>query len=199
MPADRHLPVDGLDDVARYRRRLPGSGEAGEHEHELVAAHPRDRIRLPDAFMETIRDLHEKHVADVVAERVVDLFERIEIEEHDGCPRIRASGGGDGLFQTVVEERAARKPGQGVMRGHIAQFQLHSLALGHFVREFRVGRLEFARSGANLLLQTIAQPEKLRFGSFQTRDLLLEMRVQRGDLAREKEGFQNFRSRREND
>ena len=85
------------------------------------------------------------------------------------------------------------------MRGHIAQFQLHSLALGHFVREFRVGRLEFARSGANLLLQTIAQPEKFRFGSFQARDLLFEMRVQRGDLACEQEGLQNLRRRREND
>ena len=132
-------------------------------------------------------------------DEVVRAFEAADVPGALGAATRAAEATGADLFQTVVEERAARKIRQGVMRGHIAQFQLHPLALGHFVREFRIGRLEFARSGANLFLETIAQPEKLRFGSFQTRDLLFEMRVQRGDFAREQEGFQNFRRGREND
>jgi len=51
---------------------------------ELVAAEPGDGVLLGEATCDTGRDGLQEHVADRVAERVIDGFELVEIETQDG-------------------------------------------------------------------------------------------------------------------
>ena len=72
---------------------------AAEHDGELVAAEPRDGA-APATSTSLPRDLAQQLVAGVVAERVVDLLEAVEVDQEDGdvlavaaaregaCPRL---------------------------------------------------------------------------------------------------------------
>ena len=51
----------------------------------------------------------------MVAERVVDLLEAVEVHQHDGGVLAAPGCGGHGLLRAVVEERAVGEIGEGVM------------------------------------------------------------------------------------
>ena len=61
-------------------------------------------------------DLVEEQVAVVVAERVVDLLEAVEVHEHHRDARAVALGGEDRLGGAVAEQRAVGQPGEVVVQ-----------------------------------------------------------------------------------
>jgi hypothetical protein len=99
------------------------------HDREFVAAEPRHRVVLGDAFAEAPCDLLQQHVADRMAKRVVDVLEVIEIETQDR-KLIAASGKPQGLFELLAEQRPVRQVGQRVMARHVGNLFLGGLPFG---------------------------------------------------------------------
>ena len=56
----------------------------GQQDAELVAAEPRDHVLLSERRAQALGHLLQQAVAGVVAERVVDLLEVIEVDQHHG-------------------------------------------------------------------------------------------------------------------
>ena len=86
---------------------------ATAEDRELVAGQPRQLVARPEQCRHSSAELHEQIVAGVMAERVVDLFEPIEIQHHhdpDTLARI-----GDRLRYVPLEQRARRQVGERVM------------------------------------------------------------------------------------
>jgi hypothetical protein len=90
---DRHAVevdrlVQRLGDAARDRLGVGDRAHAGEHEPELVAAHPADRVPLGVDPAQALADLGEQAVALLVAERVVDLLEAVEVDDRHRDPEL---------------------------------------------------------------------------------------------------------------
>ncbi len=84
-----------------------GSGiEARQDHHELVAAQARDRVRFAHGSRQPLRDRLQELVARVVAERVVDALEVVEVEEQASDVRAVALRLREDLLQPLVEQRA---------------------------------------------------------------------------------------------
>jgi len=87
--------------------------------HELVPAHPRDRIALADQAGHQGGHFLQQAVPEGVAERVVDLLELVEVEHRDGDLPARALRLGQRHAEAVVEEIAVRQSRQVVVVGHV--------------------------------------------------------------------------------
>ena len=119
--------ADPAPDLGRARQ--PG---AGQQQRELVAAEPRDeavRRRPPPAGAGRAG---QQPVAGVVAERVVELLEAVEVDHRDG--QRSPSPSLELRREALVEQAAVREPGQlvgqrelarGVQRGVLEEGQRH--------------------------------------------------------------------------
>ena len=87
-----------------------------QQQAELVAAEPRDRVGRSQHVLQPPRELLEQRVADVVAQRVVDLLEAVDVHHHHRDPAAFAARRQDGLPDPVVEERPVREPGEPVVQ-----------------------------------------------------------------------------------
>ncbi len=114
---------------ARGRARPVRVGGGQEH-GELVAAQPRHRVRGAHGRDEAAGHVPEQLVARVVAERVVDLLEVVQVEEEEGQGGTDARGDAQGLLQAVAEQGAIGQVGQRVVQGLVAQ-RVGLLARGH--------------------------------------------------------------------
>ena len=79
----------------------------GNEDAELVAAHPGRPCRWCAASPGAAGDLPEHEVAELVAERLVDLAEVDEVDEQDGGIRALPACGAQRVCEAVGEERAA--------------------------------------------------------------------------------------------
>lgn len=75
---------------------------------KLVTAHSSDKVAGTHSDAEALRNLNEQLVAGTVAERVVDVLEPVEVEEHDRGGRVMSSGAAEGLLGDLIEERTVR-------------------------------------------------------------------------------------------
>lgn len=71
--AHRHL------DLLGHMGRLLGIGQR-QHDDEFIAALARDRVFFPQHRLQAARNLHQQLVSDLMAERVVDVLEVVQIE-----------------------------------------------------------------------------------------------------------------------
>ena len=129
---DLERRAQGLVHALGDERGLVGVGHAVEQDGELVAAEAGDRVRRPDGRLEPAGDRHEQPVSRLVAERVVDELEAVEVEEEHGGGRLR--GGAlrppDRLVEAVEEEHAVGQAGQRVVHRVVLQAPLGLLAGG---------------------------------------------------------------------
>ena len=81
-----------------------------------------------------------------MAEQIVDVLEAIEVEEQHGHVVAVAFGGDQRLIESILQQRAVRQPGQGIVVGDVpdALFGLH--ALEDLGLQLDVGRLQFRRA-----------------------------------------------------
>ena len=145
-------------DRARERRRLVGQPErrhervahARQHRHhlvrrllrvearqdhdELVAAQPRDGVRLAHRAGQPLRDRLQQLVAGVVAQRVVDALEVVEVEEQARDVRAVALRLREDLLQPLVEQRPVRQSGQDVVLRELVRVRGRDLQLARALR-----------------------------------------------------------------
>ena len=82
--ADRIRRRDRADDPARERRDGGAIRDVTQDYSELVAADARDLIALSQSATESLRHCLEQFVAKRMAERLIDVFEIVEIDVEDG-------------------------------------------------------------------------------------------------------------------
>ncbi len=119
-----------MHDFRGYIGHVLGPGEIGEDHIELVAADAGKGIGPPDVRPEPGPDLFEQLIADLVAQRVVDLLETIEIKKKD-CQfllvplRLRKLDCDD-----FLEKASVGQVGQRVVVRHMSDLLLQPLPLG---------------------------------------------------------------------
>ena len=118
---DRCRRRERLQHLAGDRCCVAGARDLGEQHHELVAAVPAHRVGLPHHRGQALRRQAQNVVADVVAERVVDLLEAVQVEEQQADPRPAALRPGDRALQPVEHEHAVGGAGELVVLGRAGQ------------------------------------------------------------------------------
>ncbi len=94
-----------LEDLARESDQISGVVVTAHDNHELVAAHPRERALCLHARREPARHAAQERIARFVAGRVVDLLEAVQIDEQHGNAR-------ELVIQTRRLEQVAHPLGQ---------------------------------------------------------------------------------------
>ena len=121
----------GLDhrvaDALRKRRGVGSLLHLRHDDGELVAAHARDHVELARAAAQTLADQLEQLVADMVAERIVDALEVVEVEtEHREA--LAALDALDLVIELFEQQRAVGQVGQRVVARHVRDTFLGALA-----------------------------------------------------------------------
>ena len=101
-----------------------------EHHDKLIATETRYRVALANAGHQPAADTFEQQVADVMAQRVVEVFEVVKIDEQQGPVFLAAPAGDHRLGQPVQQQAAIRQAGQGVVKRQALGFVFVALLLG---------------------------------------------------------------------
>ena len=136
-----HDPVADEADVIVVAQR------PAQHD-ELVAPEAGDGVDVPGQEREPAPDLGEHLVAGVVAERVVDLLEVVQVDVQDRKPAGLSFQGGKGLGQPVHEGDPVRQTGHRVVEDLVGQS-----VLGRDLRRHVTGDAE----GADDLAAVVAK------------------------------------------
>ena len=119
---DRGDPLGHLD-------RVVLAGDLLEQDPELVGAEAGHGVRRAHGLLEARRGGREQLVADVMAHRVVDELEAIEVEEQDRGLDVAPAQALDRLAEPVHEQHAVGQIGQRVVQRAVADVVLGELAL----------------------------------------------------------------------
>ena len=123
VAADHVGRADGGDDAAGDRLERIGIGLAMGDDGEFVAAEARHQILAAHDAAQPLGDVEDELVADVMAERVVDVLEVIEIDvEHRGS---RAAGAHvvDHGFEPLAEIDAVGQAAYRIVQSEMAQLR----------------------------------------------------------------------------
>ena len=145
-----------------------GLVEAVKEDHELVAAEARDRVAATNTPQHDAGEAPEHVVADRMAERVVDVLERIDVgEDHrDDAPvacRVR-----EGDTRAVVEDRAPRQAREVVVDevrdgSRLLDFAARGRRACSLHRPARPPRRSSSSSGMLRPTRSARQPHRARF------------------------------------
>ena len=112
-------------DAGRSQRRI----DVGQHDGEFVAAQPCHDVAGAHRLAQARRDQAQQVVADVVAERVVDILETIEVDQHQRDLAVVARTGLQGELKLRLEGQAIRQMRQRIVIGEMRQAVGRLLAL----------------------------------------------------------------------
>ncbi len=99
----------GEQEIRLGLRRGRAERMGGQHD-EFVAAEPGDQVIGLDMAAEPRRRLDQQGIAGIMAERVVDRFEIVEIDQEEVDASARSETG-RGLLQPLLEEQAVGQLG----------------------------------------------------------------------------------------
>ena len=113
-----HVDADAADGERPLERRAqpqPGGTRGGlvarrQHDGELVASEPRERVLLPQDLRESRPDLPQHLVPRRVAERVVELSEAVEVDEQERQRSVPRGRRLDGPVEPVDEVAPVAEP-----------------------------------------------------------------------------------------
>ncbi len=131
LEPDRTRPLDLEGD-------LRCGGEVGwppGEDREFVSPEPGDRVGLPQRADEALGDLLEQSIALLVAERVVDAFEPVEIHHQHGPRLAVASGRKERPEQVLPKQRAVRQARERVVQRLVLEALDVGLAFGDITHE----------------------------------------------------------------
>ena len=100
-----------------------------QQDHELVAAQPRHGVAPGHAGAQALGDLLQQLVALLVAQRVVEHLEVVQVDEHQRA-FARPVIVGQRLVQPVQQQLAVGQLGQRIVEGQVLDLFLGRLALG---------------------------------------------------------------------
>ncbi len=103
-----------------------GLVRALEQDSELVAAEPRHAVALANALGQHVGDLDQGLVPGLVAERVVDHLEAVDVDEQHRRAVVVAADPVDRAFELVQEPAPVGKVDEDVLIGETVE-QLHAL------------------------------------------------------------------------
>jgi hypothetical protein len=92
-----------------------------QQQQEFIATGARHRVRGTGDGQQPVGHVLEQRIACAMAQRIVDDFETIQIEDAY-CEWLRLS---DGALQLLDEQHPVGDAGEGVVRGLPFQFQIH--------------------------------------------------------------------------
>ena len=102
--------------------------DLGQHD-ELVAAQARHGVRGAHDLGQARADLDQQLVAGLVAERVVDRLEAVDVEQQHRDAEAEALGAAEGVLDAVEEQRAVGQAGERVVQRLVAHDRLRALAV----------------------------------------------------------------------
>ena len=111
------------------------AARAAQQAGELVAAEPGDRVAAAQAPGQRARDGADQLVAGLVAERVVDVLEAVDVDHEQGAGAHAAARGGDLELELLQEPAAVEQVGERVVIGEVLQALVVGLALGDVGQE----------------------------------------------------------------
>jgi len=99
-----------------------GLGLRAAHEHgEFVTADPRQQVRVADGLLQTPRHPLDDLVPQLVAERVVDRLEVVDVQQHHRHRAAVVLGDVQGFLKGLGQRGAVRQAGQHVVMGAVAR------------------------------------------------------------------------------
>jgi hypothetical protein len=116
-PADVERRGEHVGALQAARHAL-GVGDVGQHEREDVAADARDTRAVAEGVHQPLAHCLEQRVARLLAERVVDRLEAIDVGD-DQRELVPAARRFDRLRQALLEQIAVRQAGQRVVQRHV--------------------------------------------------------------------------------
>ncbi|GAO22120.1 hypothetical protein ALISP_1940 [Alicycliphilus sp. B1] len=102
---------------------------ARQQQHELVAAQARHGVALAHGALQAPGDLHQQGIAHAVAQRIVDMLEVVQVEEHHGQRRAVLLRQADGLLAPFGQQHAVGQLRQGVVVRHAVDALLVAAAV----------------------------------------------------------------------
>ncbi len=90
-------------DLFGMSRRIPRVFDLGEHDHEFVSALAAHCVRTPHCSRQPLAHLLQQFVADRMTQRVVDVFEPIQVEKKQCALAAVAPRQRDRLVEAVVQ------------------------------------------------------------------------------------------------
>ena len=99
-------------------------GEIGQQDPELVAAKAGHHVAGAKHGGQARTDLGEQHVAEVVAQRVVDLLEVVQVHEHHRDPTLDSRRVLDRFGELLLEQHAIGQARKGVVQGLVFVLRL---------------------------------------------------------------------------
>ena len=139
--------VDRLRDALGDPDRLVRAVELLAHDEELVAAQPRDGVGRAHRVVQPRRERDQQVVARLVAQRVVDELELVEVGEQHGDRAAVAPAAGERALEAVERERAVRQPGERVVHRPVADLLVDAVAVDRAGDDVRHGAQEVGLVG----------------------------------------------------
>ena len=115
--------------------------QAFQHHHEFIATQATHDILLAHVGDQALGHLDQQPVADIVALRVVQGLELIQVQDQQRAELAAAMAGAQGLAQPIHQQAPVGQPGERVEIGQVADLLLHPLALGDVAHQAQHIRL----------------------------------------------------------
>ena len=129
----RERAHEPLRDAQRVRLVADALAQHGE----LVAAEAGDHVVRAQHGAQARADRPQQLVAGVVAERVVEHLQVVDVEEEQGEAAALGVGARDRLAEALHQQRAVREAGERVVQRVVADALLRALALDGAVEHVR--------------------------------------------------------------
>ena len=134
VPGKQVRQAQGNEYLFAYRFGLrPGFdrmiAQVFEYQHEFIAAQSGHGVAFAHTGRKPLRDLLQKQIADVVAERVVQRLEMIQVDEQQRALPPAARAGSDRMLQPVHEQTPVGQLGERVKERQILNLFFRLLAL----------------------------------------------------------------------
>src|SRR3546814_7364965 len=118
------------DDVGRHLAQFAAILDIGKDDLECVAPKTTDHFAVADDLEQALRDLFQQRVARRMAERVVDLLEPVEVDQHDRARALLLRERRERRVELFRDVEAVGEPGQRVIerepRGVLGRSTLRS-------------------------------------------------------------------------
>lgn len=121
--AASQLPSDCFRNPGQF-----GAALGVHNRDELIATQARQRVACPKRPLQARRHLLKHGVAPFMTERVVHVFEVVDVNEQHTQDRAVSLGPPQGHLQMLTHQVAIREPGQTVSQGHALCAQFTAIA-----------------------------------------------------------------------
>jgi len=120
---------EACDDPGRDVRNRRAVGQERQDDREFIAPNSRHGVDRPDTGLHALGRLHENEVTDIVAARVVDQLEAVEVNVEERGATLSGARHRYRVLQPVAECGPVRQAGQVVMVREVLDLVLGTLTL----------------------------------------------------------------------